>query len=534
MKRLLGLVLAATLGVGCSKGGSGSTPAEAPLVGGLGKRIVSGPVTDLRLSRDGTWATVLHNPKRPAVEGVSPKMALGELGLVPLNGGVVRFVGQGVSNRPGSVLYSPDSKWLFFVEGYNAANDSGTLRTLSLLAGAEPETRGKAVSFVTVSPAGDAFAFVDAGVLRVARLEAGSAAHNVLTDVSSAQFTPDGKWLVVQRRAAAGGGLLLAPVEGSHPPVRLGENVRDWSISPDGKRVALSLTNPKNPDLSDLSVATIPEGKVTAIGPVVTLPAARQRAFLFSGDSGWVGHIERDKGGGATGNLVVGPVGGRGTVVAERVGQFWFAPDSKAVAALANYDEKHSWGRLVYAALPDGKPLVLGTRASTVLWSDDNRYLAFNLNIFQPLPSVDLWLYGRGKAEGKQLMANVYGYDFAPGGALLFRAECTRHSSNPPEARACNLERLDLAQPDPHPVPLLEGIYGFRSSADGNRIVFTYARTDSETFDVGLYDLKTQVRKTLEERIVLPALFANPAGTKVVYLVSQGERSGLYVYDQPS
>ena len=218
MRTLLGAVLLAVL-AGCSKGESGSRPPEAPLVGGLGKRIVSGPVTDLRLSKDGAWATVLHNPKRPAVEGVSPRMALGELGLVPLNGGAVRFVGQGVSNRPGSVLYSPDSRWLFFVEAFNAANDSGTLRTLSLTPGAEPEMRGKAVSFVTVSPAGEAFAFVDAGVLRVARLEAASAARNLATDVSTAQFTPDGKWLVVQRRAAVGGGLLVAAAEG-RPPLR--------------------------------------------------------------------------------------------------------------------------------------------------------------------------------------------------------------------------------------------------------------------------------------------------------------------------
>jgi len=366
----------------------------------------------------------------------------------------------------------------------------------------------------------------------VARLEAGSAARNVATDVSTAQFTPDGRWLLVQRRAAAGGGLLIAAVEGSRPPVRLGENVRDWSIAPDGKRVAFTLTSAKSPDLSELSVATLPEGKVTAIGPVVTLPAARQRPFVFSADGGWLGHIERGKGGGAIGNLVVGPAGSRGSVVAERVGQFWFAPDSKAVAALANYDEKHSWGRLVYAGLPDGKPIVLGTRVSTALWSEDNRYLAFNLNVFQPLPSVDLWLYGRGKPVGKQIMTNVYGYDFAPGAQLLFRAECTRYSLTPPEARACVLNKLDPTQADPQPLPLLEGIYGYHSSSDGNRILFTYARTDSDAFDVGLLDLKTQVRKTIEERIVLPALFSNPAGTRVVFLVSQGERSGLYVYDQ--
>jgi len=63
-------------------------------------------------------------------------------------------------------------------------------------------------------------------------------------------------------------------------------------------------------------------------------------------------------------------------------------------------------------------------------------------------------------------------------------------------------------------------------------MLVTYARTDADTYDVAVLNLKTNVRVTLEERILLPALFADPEGQKVVYLVSYGERSGLYVCDQ--
>lgn len=519
LRTVLGLFLLGCALVGCSKSGGEPAKGEKPLVGGLGKRLAAGPVADLKLTKDGAFATFLRNPKRPAIQGVSPLMALGELGVASLKDGVVRFVGQGVSNRPGSVLFSPDSRWLFFVDGYNAAAESGTLRTFQLGSAGEPELRGRAVSFVTVSPTGSAFAFVDGGVLRVAALEAGSAPRAVATDVSTAQFTPDGTALLVHHRTSSGGALERIGVEGSRPAVRLGDAVGDWTLSADGKRVAFAVKSATVRDGRDLWLAQLPDGKparvVSGTGP-----------FAFSSDSAQLARIEREKAS-SIGNLVVGPAaGGVGRKVAERVGDFSFAPDGKAVAALANYDEQQKWGRLTVAPLPEGASVELGKRVTTWVWSPDNKHLAFNLRVFQPLPSVDLWLYVRGKPAASAVMANVYGYDFGPGGALYLRSECVR------EARACSLERLDPSVPDARPMPILEGIFGFRPSEAGNRMLVTYARTDAETYDVAVMNLKTSVRVTLEERILLPALFADPQGSKVVYLVSQGERSGLYLCDQ--
>jgi dipeptidyl aminopeptidase/acylaminoacyl peptidase len=505
--------------VACSKGGGQPAAAEKPLVGGLGRRLAAGPVADLKLTKDGAHATFLRNPKRPAIQGVSPLMVLGELGLVSIKDESVRFIGQGVSNRPGSVLFSPDSRWLFFVEGYNSASESGVLRTLPLGQAGDPEQRGRAVSFVTVSPNGKAFAFVDGGVLRVAALEPGSAARTVASDVSTAQFTPDGAILVVHHRRAAGGGLELARVEEGKPPVRLGDPVGDWVVSPDGRRIAFAVDSRTTRDTRDLWVASIPDGKPARVASGVT-------AFSFSPDSALLARLEEGKAD-SPGKLVVGPAaGGSGQMLGERTGKFWFSPDGKAIAALTSYDEKRNWGRLTYADVPGGKPIELGIRASTMVWSPDDRHLAFNSTVFQPLPSVDLWLYARGKPSATKLMVNVYGYDFGPGGVLYLRSECIR------EARACSLERLDPSIPDGKPTPILEGIFGFRPSEAGNRMLVTYARTDAETYDVAVLNLKTNVRVTLEERILLPALFADPDGKKVVYLVSQGERSGMYVCDQ--
>ena len=503
----------------CSKSGGAPAQAEKPLVGGLGKRLAAGPVADLKLTKDGTFATFLRNPKRPAIQGVSPLMALGELGVASLKDGAVRFVGQGVSNRPGSVLFSPDSTWLLFVDGYNAAAESGTLHTFQLGASGDPEVRGRAVSFVSVSPTGKSFAFVDGGVLRVAPLQPGSTARAVATDVSTAQFTPDGTLLLVHHRTSAAGTLERVSVDGNRPATRLADSVGDWILSPDGRRVAFAVTSTVVKDGRDLWVAALPDGKpvrvVTGTGP-----------FAFSSDGSQLARIEREKAS-SIGNLVVGPAsGGTGRKVAERVGDFSFAPDGKSVAALANYDENQKWGRLTYAPLPEGPLVELGKRVTTWIWSPDSKHLAFNLRVFQPLPSVDLWLYARGKPSGSAVMSNVYGYDFGPGGALYFRSECIR------EARACSLERLDPGVPDARPAPILEGIFGFRPSEAGNRMLVTYARTDADTYDVAVLNLKTNVRVTLEERILLPALFADPEGKKVVYLVSYADRSGLYVCDQ--
>lgn len=518
-RRSVSLVLLLFATGACSKSPPEARKPEKPLVGGLGKRLAAGPVADLKLTKDGAFATFLRNPKRPAIQGVSPLMALGELGVASLSDGVVRFVGQGVSNRPGSVLFSPDSRWLFFVDGYNAAAEAGTLHTFQLGSPGEPELRGRAVSFVSVSPTGTAFAFVDGGVLRVTPLQTASAARAVATEVSTAQFTPDGALLLVHHRSSAGGSLERIPVEGSRPGVRLGDSVGDWTLASDGRRVAFAVKSTTVRDGRDLWVAQLPEGKpvrvVSGTGP-----------FAFSPDGRLLARIEREKAS-SIGNLVVGPAaGGTGRKVAERVGDFSFAPDGKAIAALANYDEQQKWGRLTIAPLPEGEPIELGRRVTTWVWSPDNRHLAFNLRVFQPLPSVDLWLYPRGKPAASAVMANVYGYDFGPGGALYFRSECIR------EARACTLERFDPSVPDGKPTPILEGIFGFRPSEAGDRMLVTYARTDAETYDVAVLNLKTNVRVTLEERILLPALFADAQGSRVVYLVSQGERSGLYLSDE--
>lgn len=503
-----------------------------PLVGGLGRQLVAGGGADLRLSRDGAWATFLKNPVRPSLEGVNPdsinpKAAVGELLAVPLRGGEARSLARSVPNKPGASLFSPDGKWLLFLTDFDLSAGAGTLRTVALDAAGESETRGTAVSFVTVSPDGRFFAFVDAGVLKLAPLQKASTARSVAEDVSTAKFALGGTRLVALRRAAAGGGLLVARTEGGAAS-KLAERVADYELSADGGHLAFTQASPLARDVWDLFVASLD-------GTPPVKAASGVGLYGFSPDGRWLGRIEGKRnalGRVVVGTLQVGPAsGGQAHPVGTKVGRFGFAPDGSAVWALDGYNEQHDRGTLLVAELPSGKVHTLTERAHTGEWGKDGRFLAFNVEVIQPLPSMDLYLYVRGEEQAFRVKEGVYGFGIVPGDVLLFRSECLRQSQRD-QPRACWLSELDLTRPHQPPKQLLEGIYSFKASETGERLLVSYARLDSDTYDTAVYNRRTQERKTLDTFTLLPALFADPAGQRVVYLVSEKDRSGLYLCDQ--
>src|SRR5204863_9640980 len=118
----LALVLATVTAVACGK----KKPAAA-LVGGIGVRIAEGLTTDLRVSPDNKIAAYLKESQKPRLEGVPPTMRVGELWVVPTAGGEPKKLGNGVSNFPGGYLFTPDSKWVLELVGYNAAAQAGEL-----------------------------------------------------------------------------------------------------------------------------------------------------------------------------------------------------------------------------------------------------------------------------------------------------------------------------------------------------------------------------------------------------------------------
>ncbi|WNG59004.1 gliding motility protein [Archangium gephyra] len=511
--------------VGCKRsedkgGGGGQGKARSgAAVGGLGVMLAGGPAEDLRVTEDGQFATYLTKTRKPTVEGIPPQMRLGTLNVVPVTGGSPRPVGDGVTNVPGGMLFTPDSKHVLYLTGYNLANQSGALHVLALSdPSAEPRKLGDSVGYFLPSPDGTKLAFVDGGVLKLGPLPTGPF-RQVGGEVSTAEFSPDGKTLFFKRRLAAAGGLLAVPVEepAGKPaePRKLADQVGDYVLSPDSKRVAYQVRNPALAGMYDLYLADVPEltGRKVATGTT---------AFAFSPDSKW---LARNDGGKpeVPGDLYVGPASGEpGRKVGERVKELAFSPDSQALGFLAKYDLSAGAGLMGVVALPDGEPKLVGSRVPNFTWGKDGKYVAFLSRFLKPIYSVDLMLYQVGAEKAEKAHPGVFGYGFAPG-ALVFRAGCIR------EGRACDFKALPLPKDaQAQPQTWLQGIYSYKVSDDGDRILATSARMDSDTFDVAVYDVKTQARKTLDQGAQLPAYFAGQNDSLAVYVL-KGANAGVYV-----
>ena len=251
-----GVVVAALALAGCKRGedkaqDTGRAAAAGPggaraatAVGGEGVLLAEGAAEDLRLSADGRYASFLKKTRKPTVEGIPPQMRLGELHVVPVEGGLARRLGDGVTNVPGGLLFTPDSKHVLFLTGYNLANQSGTLHALVLNEPtAEPRRLGDAVTYFVPSPDGTRLAFVDGGVLKLGPLPSGPF-RALGGEVATAGFSPDGRTLFFKRKLQAAGSLLAvavdAPEDKTGEPRRLGDQVGDYIVAPDSQRVGSS------------------------------------------------------------------------------------------------------------------------------------------------------------------------------------------------------------------------------------------------------------------------------------------------------
>jgi hypothetical protein len=525
--RVAGVLLAlVVVGVGCKRskdeGGGGSARSRAasgPAVGGQGVLLAEGAVEDLRVTADGQFISYLTKTQKPRMDGIPPQMRLGEAYVVPVTGGVPRKLGDGVTNVPGGLLFTPDSRHVLFLTGYNVAAQSGVLHALALAEPtAEPVKLGDAVTYFLPSPDGSKVAFVDSGVLKLGPLPSGPF-RQVGGEVSTVAFTPDGSMLFFKRKLAAAGGLAAVTVaDEKAPPRKLADQVGDYEVSSDSKRVAYQVRSDGGKGLYDLYLADIPELKPRQVSTGTS-------AFAFSPDAQW---LARNEGGKPEqlGDLYVGPASGvPGRKVGERVRDLSFSPDSKALGFLAKYDQSAGAGLMGVVTLPDGEPKLVGNRVPNFTWGKDGRYVAFLSRFLKPIYSVDLMVYPVGAEKAEKAHPGVFGYGFAPeNAALVFRSNCIR------DGRACDFKALSLPlQPQAQPQTWMEGIYSFKLSEDGQRVLATYARTDSDAYDVAVYDVKTQARKTLDQGIQLPAFFAGKEDSLAVYVVKTGAQPGLYV-----
>jgi len=483
---------------------------------GQGTLLASGRVTDLRVTPDGRFATYIRNGEKPRLDGIPPQMVLGELFVVPVAGGEPRKLGEGVTNVPGGQLTAPGSKFVLFLTGYNPASQSGALNVASLEdAKAEPVVLGTAVSYMLPSPDGARLAFVDGGKLKVGALPAGPFT-DVAAEVSTAQFTPDGKTLLFKRRLSAAGGLAAVSVETpGAAPLKLADQVGDYDISPDGQRVAFQVRSESVRGLYDLYLAELPELKAKRV-------AVASGVFAFSPDGKWLARTENGKPN-VPGDLYLGPAsGGAGRKLGVQVEKVAFSPDAQAVGFLEKYDSTASAGLMSVASLPDGTAKQVGSRVPNFVWGSDGRYVAFLSRFLKPAYSVDLMLYAVGEEKAIKVQQGVFGYGFTPGSRqVVYRSSCIRNG------RSCDFMALDLPR-EADPRTWLQGIFSYKISEDGGRVLATYARMDSDTYDVAVYDVKTQARKTLDQGVQVPVSFGGENDSLAVYAITQGPKAGIY------
>ncbi len=305
----------------------------------------------------------------------------------------------------------------------------------------------------------------------------------------------------------------------------------DYSFSPDGKRLAFTQRSEETKYTYDLFLADVPDFKPRRV-------AVGTSEFVFSPDGKWLARTEGVKPGEKGDLFVGGSAGETPKRFGEKVSQVAFSPDSTAIAYLELYDDDAHAGVLGVAPLPAGPGKRVGNRVPNYVWGADGKQIAFLSRFVKPIYSVDLMLYRLGEPRSYRVGQGVFGYAFAMSNQfLVYRSNCKRNG------RECELSALDLTKPlalveDAGSSAelggserLAEGVYSFKNSDDGTKLLLTYARLDMDAYDVGVLSLQNRQLKMLDQGISLPAHFAAKDGSRIAYAVKGSFKPGIYVIE---
>lgn len=174
--------------------------------------------------------------------------------------------------------------------------------------------------------------------------------------------------------------------------------------------------------------------------------------------------------------------------------------------------------------LPDGAPKVIARRVPNFAISPDGKSIAYTVRIERPEYTRHLFVVKDGGAP-VQVAEWLYEYLFTPdSSALLFRSNCTRNG------RSCDLrsQSIEKLGTDKSKVEA-EATYNFRLSDDGKRVVYTYPHTVDESFDIAVVNWASRERKTVDQFVKMPVFFGGADSKRVVYLVEEKSRPGVYV-----
>lgn len=521
-------VVAAALSVllaGCNK--------PPPKPKGIGKQVVPVAARNLTLAPGNTLVFVgeiAPSPEKDVPEGVYQ----GILTTIPLAGGVPRQLGGGVSTLEDGYRVSPDGKHVAYLQGFRFREQAGSLNVAPLPAG-DARTVAPDAKYYKFSPDGRWLGYVAGGEMRLLDLQGAGAGADRLVATSAAtfEFSRDSKHLLVRRPVAAGGDLLLAGVEGASEPAKLGELVGDYAFSADSTRLAF-MARKGGPSKPYVLLLGPVGGPYESVGQGVS-------AFTFSGDSQWVAFTDGMGEKLGTLNLQLVPAGGGpAKQVGENVVEYRWSPNSQAVALRENNEDKGKrWTAIKVAKVPG---VVVHTSTWVphkdmdkipMVWSGDGAHLAFVHLVPKPEPMVHLYQVAQTGGDARVVADWVFGFQYSPDSReLWYRANCTR------AGRECELVASNASDPAAPPRKLALGIATFKPNAKGDRLLLTYARSDTKVTgpeapaDLGWIDLNSKAPSKGVDQYVMPgAAWADEAGSQAVYIVGERKREGVYVAD---
>jgi hypothetical protein len=134
-----------------------------------------------------------------------------------------------------------------------------------------------------------------------------------------------------------------------------------------------------------------------------------------------------------------------------------------------------------------------------------------------------------GDAPARTIASGVFGFAFSPDSAWLYaRTRCTRN------AEACDLDRVRTDAPaGAAPEAVAPGVKSFEfAPGHPGRLLLGWQRMDRAALDVAVWE---DGRLTRVDTVVQPgtARFAGPDARRVVYVVVDPKRAGVYVADLP-
>ncbi|MFO0600064.1 MAG: hypothetical protein U0228_32445 [Myxococcaceae bacterium] len=498
----------------------------------LGVRKLEGEAQDLRASPDGSVLTVLLDGVKPTLQGVPPPMRLGSLWGVDVKSGKSAKLGNGVTNMPGGWLHTADSRWIVYTAAFDPSQQVGELyvqdaRDLA----AERQRLSVRASYFVPSDDGAQLAYVEAGVLHAGKLPNGPFPQ-LSGEVSTAEFSADGRYLYFKRKYSSGGGLYQLDLNEARPePKRLIDQVTEYTVLRSGKYVVVSARSTpadRTFQLHLFDVATRTDKKLSD-------DAHRYR---ISRDGKYLAWRTNDPGPEKGTLQLMALPDGKPRTLGANVNDFDFSPDGARFVYRDNFTELGLGGRdaaregtklvervgdLMVVEMPDGAPKQLARQSPNWLFAPNSSTLAFTARIDKPEVTRRLFIYPVGASEPITLKDWLYEYQFPGTGELLyFRSDCLR------EGRACDLNSI-AASPGAGATPKkeVEGTFGFRFSADGKRAVIAFAHLTDQTFDLAHRNFETGQQKMIDQYVEWPAIVL--ADGSVAYLVNEKSRPGVYV-----